>query len=176
MASNPDKGHHCQNVRMRMTTLSVSLLSGGQVKSEVFMPYYLITPASSLLCLFLLHRPQRSHWGSSHLPRAVNRGGTHLWECQLRRRQAKKLRSTVQLPFPTHSVNTWPHMCSQYWNNESSLPAAAIQIKLWQFLQWYKWGKKPLAHIYSVWIPWRLYVHIWQLRIWKHNVSVHQNK
>lgn len=112
MASNPHKDHHCQNVRMRMTTVSLPLLSGGQVKSEVFMPYYLIMPASSLLCLFSLHRPQRSHWGSSHLPRAVNRGGTHLWECQLCRRQGKKLWSTVHSYLFPHILWIHDHTCA----------------------------------------------------------------
>lgn len=79
------------------------------------------------------------------------------------------------LPFPTHSEETRPHMCTEYWNNESSLPAAAMQIKLCQFLQWYKWAQSPLACIYSAWIPFGLHVHVWQLHIRKHNFSVHHH-
>lgn len=112
MTSNTHKGQHCQNLRMRMTAVSLPLLSGSQVKSEVFMPYYLIIPASSLLCLFSLHRPQRSHWGSSHLPRAVNRGGAHLWECQLCRGQGKKLRSTVHSYLFPHILWIHDHTCA----------------------------------------------------------------
>lgn len=39
-------------------------------------------------------------------------------------------------------------MNTQYWNNESSLSTAAAEIKLWQFMKWYKCLQK-LSSIFT---------------------------
>lgn len=85
-----------------------------------------------------------------------------------------ELRSTVHgYLFPHISVHMWPHMFTRNWNNESSLPTVAIQIKLWQFLQWYKWLQNTLfSNLLSLGSLEALCIYIWQLHIRRHNFSV----
>lgn len=69
MESNPHKGHQCRHARMRMTAVFGGWVPALMQWPEVFMAYYVIRPATSPLYLLPLYGPQRSLWGSSHLPR-----------------------------------------------------------------------------------------------------------
>lgn len=128
---------------------------------------------SVLLFAFLLYRPQRSQWSSSHLPGLSMEDGHICVSANFAsgRESNWDLLCTITF-FPHIPVNTWPHMYNQYCKNQSSLLTVTTEIKLWQFLQWYKWVQNPFSHICLVHIPLRLYVHIWRLHILKHNLAV----
>ena len=89
----------------------------------------------SSLPFFPLQAPKVTLWFKPS-SQAVNRRGTHVCKCQLCPQAGKAIEIyCAQLSFPTHFENSWPHMYSHYWNNESSLTAEAIQVKLQQLMQ-----------------------------------------
>lgn len=173
MASTPHKGHHCQDARMRMTTVLVwwaTLWSDGQVKSEVFMPYYVITRPVLFFDSLALWAPKVTlRFKSSS--QTVNRGRTHLCKCQICPRQPKKLRSTV------HSY-LFPHI---RWTHDHTRAAAIKTMNHSCWLRSFRFNcdnscrdingyRTPCSFTQPEFL-WAS-VHIWQLHIRKQKYPV----